>query len=320
VRLLCHFLDFLVIHDSEISIQPSVVPPETRVEASCLPVVHVGFPKCGSTTIQHHYFAQLPDAVFISRQSNLGHERYWGVYDQISRAITRGSRVAAARNAWMGVCGEKGAGKRIIFSDERITLPGRHGRFSTILQRAERVRGIIGPAKIIVVIRHPLEGLRSLYQHMAGVNSRRGKVPASFAEWLGSDPQHAVKLPGSPLQILYFAEIALKYSETFGLQNVAVFFLEDLSRDPFAFYSSLSEALGFLPAGGFVPRGAPKENATATKASTQEFSRSVPDFAKPVFPEAFLDFASTVITQQANLLRAVFDIDSSTRWDPAGCG
>lgn len=278
-------------------------------------IVHAGFPKCASTTIQHNFFAKQADSLFVSRKANSGDKRYWKLYERLSKCLTQGERIPSAKQAWQKVVEENADCRTFIFSDERLTLPGRHCHFTSVIERPYIVKRIFPDARIIIVLRQPLDYLRSLYQQM-GVNTYRkdATLPKPFPEWLDQDIVAAKYKRGAVSQGLYFGEIAIRYSEFFGKKNVGIFFLEDLKADSNRFFHIMAEFMD-LP-DPFIPTAASlaSKNVTSEKETMLEIAGKVPYFSNPEFPKEFLDQANPFLRTQARYLKEMLDVDVSTRW------
>lgn len=270
--------------------------------------VHIGFPKCGSTTIQHHFFAELPGALFVSRKANAGKKKYWKLYDKLSRSILSGEEVSEAARLWQELAERRPEG--LIFSDERITLPGRKPELCSLFERADHVRTIFRDARIILVLRHPLEHLRSLYQQLAVTRfERHGKLPQAFSEWLEKEPELSLNRRGSMTESLFPGDLAAKYAGLFGRENTGLFFLEDLKVAPERFYRALAQFMGLSEPPPVVKLRS--RNVSANKATLAEIERQLPGFAQPIFPDWFLEKSRSILRSQAGKLHELFGVEVS---------
>lgn len=278
-----------------------------------LPVIHVGFPKSASTTIQHGILAHLRDVRYVSRRGNHGERKHWELYNAISQALTTGREVDAAQAAWSELVRTYPTPQLRIFSDERISLPGRHRKSTRLLDRCELVQRIFGPARVFLVIRNPLDYLRSLYQHMGAILHERNCRPPRFDLWLEDNLTGKRDAANSLVQALYFGDMAVRYAELFGKDNVSVHFLEDLKADPERFLSGLQQFIG-IPGEQWIRSIPPSRNVTAEKAQIAEIDRHFPGFATPRIPPDYVARALPVIRHQARILADGLGIDALSRW------
>lgn len=279
-----------------------------------LPVIHVGFPKSASTTIQHGVLAHLQGIRYVSRRGNRGNKKHWELYEVISRALTTGEEVEKAQAAWNDLVHTCPTPKLRVFSDERISLPGRHRAQTRLLDRCDLVRRIFGQARVLLVIRNPLEYLRSMYQHMEAIRSNKWNfTPPRFDLWLERNVTGSRDKRDSIVQALYFGEIAARYVELFGKENVTVLFLEDLKADPAEFLRALHDFIG-IPQARRIQTVPPSRNVTAEKEHIEEIDRRFPGFASPRIPDDYTARALPVIRHQAGLLHNALGIDAMSRW------
>ena len=98
-----------------------------------------------------------------------------------------------------------------------------------------RLRSIVGPAKIIIVVRNQIRLIESLYLVRA-----KGFHCEPLDRWLKAKG-------GLPLQFYKFYKVSQCFAEAFGRENVAVFPLEELKADPKLFARRICEFIGVDP-------------------------------------------------------------------------
>jgi hypothetical protein len=203
-------------------------------------LVHVGFPKAGSTTLQA-WFASRPELVFA-------HEAIGGV----TTADGIVQRVAAAPDE---------APRWLVTSAERLIVPavegagipyGPHEQGPHVLPkepiapRRERVcarlRTMFGDATILIVTR----GFRSMMASAYSQTVRWG--PALSVDEVVALYEESPAFAGVRTADALDYDAAIRtYTETFGAENVMVLPYELLRDDPRAFLSKLEQRLGLEP-------------------------------------------------------------------------
>ena len=117
-----------------------------------------------------------------------------------------------------------------------------------------RMAGYVPDAKLIYVVRHPLDRIRSAWvQNRADSGDA---VPATLDAAVREMPERYVD------PSLYHRQVA-RYREHFAREQLFVGFTEDLRRDPVAFFASLCGFLGIEPSAASEAR---HENPSLGKA------------------------------------------------------
>lgn len=201
-----------------------------------LPVLHVGFHKCGSTTLQNALFARHPDI------ANLG------------EPIENPSALAALSNAWESCCDDPArrkpydldrgrrlwqqalagveCGKVAVFSKERLTRYGYCGAPECL---PPKLRALVGPARVVIMTRHQIRLIESLF------HSKTNGV-FSLERWLEKETQGP--LNKERFHVYRFHAFAEAYAKAFGRENVGVFLLEDLAANAESFARRLCDFIG----------------------------------------------------------------------------
>lgn len=222
---------------------------------------HIGYPKAASTSLQKNLFARSPDLVNIGLYptSNVGNDvsenhpsdnipylkdkRIKQLYQALSLPGTLEFDLESTKGLWRQIKSDylrsdsSALKKGIILSHESITST----RFSnpSLLEKANRVRDVFGPIKIIVIIRRQQDMLRSLYRdHPFDPRTLGGQVrPVDFHRWLEIDlPRASQSLAHS----LYFDRLLYLYEEFFGKENILVLPVELMQLNLESFAGALS--------------------------------------------------------------------------------
>jgi hypothetical protein len=144
-----------------------------------LPVLHVGFHKCASTTLQRALFARHSEVASLGEpeEDADADEAIHNAMASCHRdpAQRRDFELEASRRAWGKALAKVPPGKTVVFSRERLTrcdfyqAPG-----DTRL--ASRIQSFVGPARIIIMARNQLRLLESSYI----TRTRKQKGPRSY--------------------------------------------------------------------------------------------------------------------------------------------
>jgi len=115
---------------------------------------------------------------------------------------------------------------------------------------AERIHAVAPQARIVIILRDPVERAYSHYQ----MSVRHGGESLSFLDALQRDNSESVRSNYWWNQHQMYVELGLyyeqvrRYLETFGREQVGVYLLEDLETDPLRVMSELCRHIGVDPA------------------------------------------------------------------------
>jgi hypothetical protein len=227
--------------------------------------VVVGAPKCGTTSL-HHYLGQHPD-VFLPSQKELHHFSH--------PELERNSNGPGDARVLRSACATRERYAAFFAGAERAGAVGEVSPSYLYYHAtvAERLRAALGEARIVVVVRDPIEKAWSQYMHLV----RDDRERLSFPEALAAEEQRTRdgwaalwRYAGSSL----YAEGIEHYRSVFGPERVRVIAQEDLRRDPAAVVAELFAFVGVDP--GFAPRvdrtyhrsGAPRSRLLARALSS----------------------------------------------------
>lgn len=222
----------------------------------------VGAQKAGTTSL-YHYLGQHPE-VYVSPVkephffNNEGGGRvYAGPYPGPARRITT---VQEYEKLFDGVSDEKAVGEA---SPSYLYLPEVPGR----------IRRRIPEAKLIAVLRDPVERAYSAYLHTV----RTGREPLEdFREAL-RDEERRIREGWHHLYHYrnrgYYHEQLGRYYEAFGRERLRVYLHEELNEDPAGIFADAFRFLGvddtFVPdtSTRYNPSGVPRNRATSALVS-----------------------------------------------------
>lgn len=215
-------------------------------------VVHVGFPKTATTTLQNRLFSTHSQILYFGKpytDSRLEDAvRHLMMADSMnylpgSQALNLAEYIPAQLNE------HKFSKKVAVLSDELFLS------FSKVRDRgvvAQRVLDQLKPQKIVITIRSQLSLLKSAYlgrgRLLLNVPPRFSGQFVSFDEWLTMCKE---RIHGNYIQQLDYSDTAVYYSNLFGKEHVHVLLMEELARDPDQFLNRLARVLG-IEAEGLV--------------------------------------------------------------------
>lgn len=204
-------------------------------------IVHPGFLKTATTTLQKHLFSSHPALFSVGLphrspvQARLAEElrRIEGVdYDEEQLRVLIQQAVA-----------EQIPGSVAILSDEALT-----GNAYLLEPIACRLRDFFPGAHVLFTIRHQFDSIRSFYARHGRVLTN---VPApyadrhiTFADWLTHAYQN---LPTSYLGLVDYRRTIKIYEQIFGRERIHILLFEDLKHDRKTFVDQLAEVLSVDP-------------------------------------------------------------------------
>jgi hypothetical protein len=209
----------------------------------------VGAPKCGTTSL-YEYLRQHPQIFFPAPSAGAG---YWRAKEPAffctDLDLPPDNSIKDEQAYLASYAGSEGYRWRGDASAYYL--------YSEIAPA--RIREYSPDARILIVLRPPLDQMRSQYNHL--VRSRREDIPDFHAAVSASSERRAGRriLPGRGVRawldylgIAHFAPQVERYLETFGKDRVKVLLLEDLRARPAEIYR---DVLAFLEVDtSFVPQ------------------------------------------------------------------
>ena len=231
--------------------------------------LHIGLPKTATTTLQMGMFARHSDVDYLGTYTNsasfrpnqcrdqhvaqLMNELIWDNYDKPDFSLCRDLYAQAVQPS-------KDGGRVAVFSWESL-LENRHG---VMQKRAEHLREIFGPCRVMAMVRHPLKLIQSLYLQLlkrdnVGGRARVGRRPhyQPFGRWIESNWNKPGEAPKIHLE---YATSINVFANVFGQENVGVFVFEELIADPRAYYTSICNFAGINASEGVAYVSGQREN------------------------------------------------------------
>jgi hypothetical protein len=212
-----------------------------EIQAGVLPVLHIGFPKTGTTTLQGALFARHPQIANLgepNKGNTLALRALRRVWKSCSEDALKQSRAneERSRGLWKEALAECPAGSVPVFSKETLTLPDFY-KSADDDRLPNALYSVIGPARIVMVARHQIRMIESLYLYHA-----KGSRYEPLEPWLRAND--------SAFELFHFNKVADTYAKVFGKENVALFLLEELQADPSDFARRICGFIGVDPEPG----------------------------------------------------------------------
>jgi hypothetical protein len=207
-------------------------------------LLHVGFPKCMSTTLQRDFFAKHPEIAFLGwGTTNTAHG--W-IDDEVAALCEVGIRyervlsydaAAAAKifDRHVEAFEADQEKKLICLSSESFSFTMHFDVDATI--KAERLKRLMGDdTKVLIIIRNQLDLFRSYYFECV-----RGGYPGQFGDFISF---HYHYLFHSILADLQYHQLLRLYSGLFGRENVKVVTMEALITNTEAGVRNICDHVG----------------------------------------------------------------------------
>jgi hypothetical protein len=201
-------------------------------------LIHIGLPKCASTTLQDRLFASQNRFIYLGRIKN-------GYQDEQTRELFeritfQDSLEYDAKATWIltqRLCAAAADPSRpILVSAESLSVEGRADRRLI----AERLHQLFAPAKILIILRSQHSMLQSLYlNHLRAA----GQHLVSFEQWIEA-AYGGIRFTETHRVGLNYDSLVQLYDEMFGPENVVVLPFEQISGDNSQFFPMLADMLG----------------------------------------------------------------------------
>lgn len=233
-------------------------------------VIHIGFPKTGTTTHQIHLFDKHSQIVYLGKPYKEARFE-----QELHRLIKQESTIydSSALKEYMKSVKKERPGKNLLLLSEEIMVSLSKVRDKGVV--AQRIKEVFSPCKILITIRNQVEMLKSAYinggrllAHVPG--KYRGRyVP--FEDWLIFQYEY---LDRSHMgNFIYFPTIQY-YAKLFGKENILVLLFEEFLDQPEQYITKLSEFLAIDKNESLELLGAEHENVRIDQ-SRLEFERWV---------------------------------------------
>ena len=225
----------------------------TRIQITSPVVLHVGYSKSGSTTIQRIF-----DAVASLRQSDRG---------LMFKQLTSPNALAWDRDACVDffereLRSARDAGQISVHSHERLSGNPHSGHFDdTVI--ADRIRSVFADPRIVICIREQCGMIASCYRQYVRVGGVLG-----LEEYL--EPVLDYRIPGFDPSKYEYDRLIGYYVQRFGVDAVHIVLLEDLADD---FQRTTADLLAFCGVSDPAP---PPVGRTNTGLSDAEIFAKLP--------------------------------------------
>lgn len=196
-------------------------------------VLHIGYHKTASTTLQRDFFPKLEGCLYLSHGGAASRSLFRALSEHLMFADDEDYLGETVRS-YLAELHERSPGT-VLLSHEGFSGAVFDGATNSD-RNAHRLADVAPDAKMIIVVREQAAMLRSLYsQHL-----RHGGY-STFPEFLHSS------VPGSDtidLDHLCFDRLVELYHKLFGAARVTVLAFEDLGREPDLFLRGLADFIG----------------------------------------------------------------------------
>ncbi len=234
------------------------------------PVVHIGLPRTGTTTLQNHLFARHPEIEFLGlykgavstpttrRLENCRDEVVHSLMNELLFAGFESPDFETSRSAWRTIR-ERAGDRLIVWSSERLSTDV---VFSTH-RRAQNLESVLGPVRIVMTLRNPITLMESCYFQILRRENRRHQSLGGRAWFAPIDEWFESSAQGEMAPLLDYEGTLNTYCKVFGEDAVDLLLFEDLEADQAGHVRGLCERLGIDPVEGQRLVGERIENATS---------------------------------------------------------
>jgi len=239
-------------------------------------LLHIGFPKAGSTTLQTGLFQAHPDLVSLAKPFPADDDRAHAIHQAVrfcdSAAI--GPRLAGLR-AELATLVDPDDRRTPVWSAEDYAVgpywPSRQHKTADRVSIATTLAQLLPGAVVLVVVREPVSWLQSCYAQL-----RTGGAPLPrFRPWV--DEQLDTRGAGSMLDALDLEPLVSTYDRLFGRDEVLVTAFDDLVARPEAVARRITGVLGLPPAPpGATAAGAANARRSAARTAARRLERRHP--------------------------------------------
>ncbi len=224
-----------------------------------LPIIHIGLPRAGSTTLQELFFSKNPSVYHVSGSNKnidtaslelrkKAKEIMVSLRNDSESVFRR--KVPVFRNYVDAMFEEaQNLNRRIVFSNESLSLNGTLKEISR-KEIACRLYSIIGKAKILLVLREPVQWFKSNYLHAITGLYRAGLIEEakklSYGEFfrrISQVPREYVKESSFGIEAINSKGIIQDYGCFFGMENIHISVFEEQVKNPKKVYRLLENLL-----------------------------------------------------------------------------
>jgi hypothetical protein len=204
-------------------------------------VIHIGFPKTATTTLQNHLFAKHPGILYLGKPY-----RDDDLKAMIRDLVMQESTVYQAENLKQYIQKHLARGPEtgenvFLISDETFVSAAKVRDKGVV---AHRLKDLFAAAKILVTIRNQMDAVKSGYigggRLLGNVPGKYKNMIVSFKDWLEicENMYHGDFVRN----VIYFNTIDY-YARLFGKENICILLFEDFVKNTHEFTRKLSQFL-----------------------------------------------------------------------------
>jgi len=191
-------------------------------------IVHIGLGKTGSTFLQDEIFNKISNINYLGKKT--GEYQKWLInLHYLDDYIFNKEQKDISREI-LNLLDEE---KINLISSETFTRPG-----GEIFSQAKRIKNIFDDAKILLVLREPIDAILSFYKY----NVSQGNITSKLSNSIDITRTPMVFYKRKPIYLpdFYYDEIINIYTDFFGSENICILKYEDLKNNPSEFFTELS--------------------------------------------------------------------------------
>jgi hypothetical protein len=204
--------------------------------------LHVGYPRTGTTTLQHNVFVRHPELLYLGKPLHYFSKKISGFFSILMERPTleweRGLDDFITNLVEPLL--EKKPETKVLVSEEELSTGRLTGADRVVIAR--RLHQLFPKAKLHVTLRRQEDVIASLYCHLRA----EGMLPnIPFPRWI--EQQRRRLDVESVFQRFDYASLLEEYSRLFGTENVHVQLYEDFAEDPHAWLRTFAAHAGLDP-------------------------------------------------------------------------
>ena len=249
--------------------------------------IHIGFPKCASTSLQRDLFSQCPHIDYLGRDDNWKSTRAGGHRHILQLATLdnlhyRSRKDEIAKN--INACFSGDPDKLRVVSDELFVSTYRPYTsgipVADSMSVAERLHDLFPEAHILMLIREQVGFWNSMIPQLV----RNNRITIDADKFFEFHKSYAETGCGSFFLLADYNAIYQLYANLFGKDRVHVMLLEDLARSPGKFTADLVNLLGLWEKIDVDQYALLRHNTRATRF--EMLSIKFNNIYKPLYPLA----------------------------------
>ena len=262
--------------------------------------IHVGYPKTATTTLQKNFYPKLEELTYLGIFGNARDNSSFGenFFDTLFFSEQSSMDFISLRETVDKTINDVGAylisHEEFLFLAQKRTKLDKQWVLPTPLELAERIRQVFSEEefdiKIIVSLRKQDQMITSLYAqgytHYYSLDDEVDNFAKFFKVFTDIGRQHPFKAS------LNYDKVLSDYENLFGKENVNVVLLEELVKDPKAFYLRLCDVLDISRDKYSEIALSKKENVRATKQNYKQAKKLSLFDALVRFKAKYLGFVS----------------------------